>query len=200
MPIKKALFAGSFLLLLFAGFYYLNSRIDRQCVGNAPEKKDSATVAEKAARVAIATDPIKEIAPDEGISIDQIISQGKPVICKSDPADEVQGITLISDGSRLKIQVIDKTSGNKVYNILTNNGFDYSWPLADNPAEGFKVNVEKIQEQAKKDGRDIPKFGKDMKMNVECLPWVVDDGLLELPAGINFEDRTAEIEKNAPAN
>jgi hypothetical protein len=145
--------------------------------------------------------PIKAPTIAEGISINELIAKNKPVKCAlgyKTNAEAPQSDAIYIAAGRAKM---DMDMGNvaEAENIashtLTMDGFQYSWTDGGNLSKGTKINLEAIAKDAPEAFQATRKFGLDVKFDITCFPWTVDEQVFTLPASVTFEDMTEQTIK-----
>jgi hypothetical protein len=208
MDRKKIVIGLIIFVIMFCGFYVLqiisqNNKNNKSFSINIPGLKDY--------QKNIPGDKTSD--SQDGITINELISQGKPVKCSNEGKNDAQAPQFIKtvytaqEKVRLDL-VIKKMPANETppasSSILVANGYKYSWSLwANGKTKGYKVDVAGIAKKAPDLAKNTFGFGQDIKMKLNCAPWIIDETILNPPANIVFEDVTEQtikmLQSPAPA-
>ena len=144
-------------------------------------------------------------------SLNEIMASAVPTKCTYSMAiDSAEGGamngTVYAAGGQARSDVDIEMPGQEKMTIhaIVKDGFEYAWydngPMA---GTGMKLDINKIKEAAQNQPQSQQSVDLEKKMDMICLPWAIQANLFEPPAGINFEDITAQtgqMMENAPKN
>lgn len=151
---------------------------------------------------------ITDVGTDFNGTLGDLLDVNNPVKCVTefDLGGETQKQTVYSDGQNLRMETLMDAEGMKsnVYAVIK-DGWQYAWfesNMPDLPVMGTKIKFDNIDitapESPVQEGEAVD-MSKVMKFS--CEPWVVDSSMFVLPAGVEFNDITAQTQKlmeNAP--
>ena len=95
-------------------------------------------------------------------------------------------------GERVKMETEMRFGDQQTtYYILVKDGYQYSWPMDNDPNKGVAIKINAI-------AKTVPTaqgFAINNKMELICRPWTANESFFGLPPSIAFEDVTEQAIK-----
>jgi hypothetical protein len=138
------------------------------------------------------------------LSINDLIAENKAMACAV-RAPENMGIkseqssygNIYVSGERVKMETEMRFGDQQTtYYILVKDGYQYSWPMDNDPNKGVAININAI-------AKTVPTaqgFAINNKMELICRPWTANESFFGLPPSIAFEDITEQTIENLRNN
>jgi len=190
---KKNIIIGVLVIsVVVCGYFVLQNRSDSIPPENKPALETNANP------------PVKTAEPENNISINELITAGKPVMCTASltegPIGSGQDLTIFVANSRVRsVSNIKTADKNFSPNIIITGGYQYIWPVPDSADRGEKINIAAIAKEAPAVAEFMKGFGMDEKIDYDCSPWTIDEQKFSLPEGIVFEDVTEKTRESLKA-
>jgi hypothetical protein len=128
-------------------------------------------------------------------SLRDLLAKAVPVKCSFVMADDgsSQDSTLYMSGRRMRMDGVAESEGQKIESHMIYDGdYSYAWSSAA-PASGMKMKVpEKASTDSQEENDGRTDFDQELEM--DCDPWIVDESVFSLPAGVQFQDASAMME------
>lgn len=137
-------------------------------------------------------------------TLTDLMAKATPSKCNAefDMERKTQKQTIYFDGKNLRSEMVMDIGGikNNVF-VIVKDGWEYVWN--ENNAAGIEPMAMKLKftafDQQKNPEAPATQGGAmdaSQKMKFSCAPWSVDAAMFELPAGVEFQDFTATVQKS----
>lgn len=126
-------------------------------------------------------------------SLADLLGLGEKVKCsmKVDEEEKMEAVVYVS-GKKFKQEM--KTEGQEI-TVLSDGEWMYMWNSMM-PKTGTKMKLEELKNENSGGGEPVSgNVDMDKKFKMECVPWNAGANDFAIPAGVEFKDATAEMNK-----